>query len=271
MKKLFSLSLASTILFSFSKVYAQQSMGPLEMICTTQTVLHADKKVTPTEKKLFKQTTNLPSQTIDEIVSQSCSIPLEFLLEEVSHKDRDSKVKLLAYVSALMHYDGQIQPQEKELAIQFLRWTINDSNAPQPDPTVLLTLSKTTALHLKRIKEEYFPLTFDQKREDIVNKLKMIVQAQISYEDSYGEYVSCKPYPEKPSVDLQAWDVEKSGGFRNILMDPPESARASYSVTTSKSGFTVKAISDLDGDGVYATYIATKDEAPTRTTPPTVY
>ena len=53
---------------------------------------------------------------------------------------------------------------------------------------------------------------------------------------------------------------------------PNGDVRGSYMVSTTNTNFTATGISDVDGDGVYATYQATKSENPNApTTAPDVY
>ena len=71
-----------------------------------------------------------------------------------------------------------------------------------------------------------------------------------------------KPYFSLPSKERDAWDVPRSAGFKILGWTLDGDVRGFYSVTTTATDFRVMGTSDIDGDGVYATYIATKSTKP---------
>ena len=67
------------------------------------------------------------------------------------------------------------------------------------------------------------------------------------------------------------WNASESGGFQTLGWIPDGMVRGSYSVTTMADDFRAIGLSDIDGDGNYATYVATKSTSPMAITPPDVY
>ena len=113
---------------------------------------------------------------------------------------------------------------------------------------------------------------YKSMRAEIPANMKAIKIQQISYMQDYDVYVSCAAYPSKPSKEPQTWEKSGSGGFKTIDFTPNGDVRGSYMVSTSSTNFTVIGISDVDGDGKFATYIATKTNNPDKPiTPPDVY
>ena len=113
---------------------------------------------------------------------------------------------------------------------------------------------------------------YKTKRSEIPSNLKGIKSAQIAYESDFDQFVNCSQYPSSPSKATQQWTVSNSGGFKTIGWRPDGDVRGSYWVVTSAVDFTAYGISDVDGDGVYATYMATKTMNPNAPiTPPDVY
>jgi len=108
----------------------------------------------------------------------------------------------------------------------------------------------------------FVSMQYKSKRAEIPQNLKAIKTAQIAYENEFDVYVKCAAYPATPTKTTQQWTKSASGGFRTIDFTPSGDVRGSYMVSTSQFNFTVIGISDVDGDGVYATYIATKSENP---------
>ena len=66
------------------------------------------------------------------------------------------------------------------------------------------------------------------------------------------------------------WNVSRISGFQTIGWIP-DGMRGSYSVTTTIDDFRAVGVADIDGDGTYATYVATKSTSPMAVTPPDVY
>ena len=111
----------------------------------------------------------------------------------------------------------------------------------------------------------------EPKREELPRIIKLIVQAEKSLQKAKGVYVSAAPYPLAPSQKPQLWDSSLSGGFETLGFEPEGSIRGSYSVTITEDGFRVLGISDIDGDGVFATYVATESMEASLQTPSDVY
>ena len=114
---------------------------------------------------------------------------------------------------------------------------------------------------------------YTSMRSELPTNMNGIRTMQQAYMQEYDVYVPCSPYPEKPSQQPQTWENSASGSFQTIQFSPKEDVRGSYMVSTTGTGFdfTVIGISDVDGDGVYATYMATKSIPPTLQTAPDIY
>jgi type II secretory pathway pseudopilin PulG len=118
----------------------------------------------------------------------------------------------------------------------------------------------------------FVSMQYKSKRAEIPQNLKAIKTAQLAYEAEYDVYVRCAAYPSSPTKTTQQWTKASSGGFKVIDFQPDGDVRGSYMVSTTATNFTVIGVSDVDGDGVYATYTATKSLNPNAPiTAPDVY
>lgn len=94
------------------------------------------------------------------------------------------------------------------------------------------------------------------------------------YKQESGNYLAIEAYPPDPSPEGQLWDREGSGAFRTLGFEPMTgTVYGSYWVELSDDGtsFTAFATSDIDGDGVRATFAATNEKDPERLTPEDVF
>ena len=100
-------------------------------------------------------------------------------------------------------------------------------------------------------------------RSEIPVNLKGIKTAQIAYESNFDVFVSADPYPPQSNGVVQKiWDQSQAGGFSVIGWVPDGNVRGTYWVTTTSIDFTAYGIIDIDGDGNFATYQATKSTNP---------
>ena len=114
-------------------------------------------------------------------------------------------------------------------------------------------------------------MQYKSKRAEVPMNLMRIKIAEVEYEQDYDVYVKCSAYPSTPTKTTQMWINVASGGFKTLDFRPDGDVRGSYMVSTTAYNFTATGISDVDGDGVYATYVATKSIRPILITPPDVY
>ena len=136
----------------------------------------------------------------------------------------------------------------------------------------------------------------------IVSKtLAGIRHVSIGHYESDDVYIGVEPYPPLSSgTKGQPWDYDASGGFKTLgfcadskgpsgcprqrgkqVPEDPETAElvlGTYWVTLVKPNakgayldFNAYGVVDLDGDGVYATYVATQSTTPTAITEDSVY
>lgn len=109
----------------------------------------------------------------------------------------------------------------------------------------------------------FVAMQYKTKRAEVPTNLKRIKTSMIAYEQNFDVFVKCSAYPPTPGgKTTQMWSVGSSGGFKVINFQPDGDVRGSYMVSTSSFNFTATGIIDVDGDGVYATYVATKSENP---------
>lgn len=110
-----------------------------------------------------------------------------------------------------------------------------------------------------------------KKREELPVMINAIKKAQIDNFELLGFYVDADPYPKEPGEDPQSWEIADSGGFKDIAWSPGIAVYGSYSIKVTGDDFVVTGVSDLDGDGVLATYTATKDTDPELKTDKGIY
>ena len=110
------------------------------------------------------------------------------------------------------------------------------------------------------------------KRAEVPVNLKGIKTAELMYEADNDVYVSAAAYPANGNGESQQWEEAKSGGFSVLGWMPYGDVRGTYWVTTTATNFTAYGIIDVDGDGQFATYTATKSVNPNAPiTGPNVY
>ena len=117
----------------------------------------------------------------------------------------------------------------------------------------------------------FISMGFRAKRAELPHIIQQIRSAQIAYEAKHNSYVTCPPYPATPTKTTQQWEASQAIGFSKLGWKPDGDIRGVYGVTVTSSDFNVLGISDLDGDGVFATYMATKSEEPRLLTPSHIY
>ena len=103
-------------------------------------------------------------------------------------------------------------------------------------------------------------MVLQSMRTELLINIRAIKEAQENYYREHNHYVECDPYPAFPQKGTQDWEKLDSGGFYTINWAPEVDVRGSYRVSVSDDDFTVTGISDVDGDGVYATAVATKSQ-----------
>jgi hypothetical protein len=112
-----------------------------------------------------------------------------------------------------------------------------------------------------------------EMHREVIDTLNMIKKAEMSYSMQYDEYVVAEKYPPKSSDNKSRdWVEEESGGFQTLGIAIEAPILGTYWVDVDQYSFTATGIIDVDGDGVFATYTATKSESPNNpNTAPNVY
>lgn len=97
---------------------------------------------------------------------------------------------------------------------------------------------------------------------------------EFAYQEPFGEYVSADAAPRAPhEVDQRPVPWTSNAGFDKLGWAPEdvEEVYGSYRVSATSTGFTVTGVTDVDGDGERASYVATEQEKAKATTPSNVY
>ena len=111
------------------------------------------------------------------------------------------------------------------------------------------------------------------KLSEVPISLKGISSAQTMYNDSIGLYVAAEPCPSLPPVaEVRDWP-DGCAGFEAVSWYPLGGVRGVYWVEVAADGtdFIAYGVSDVDGDGSFATYTANKSGDPVRVTPEGIY
>ena len=166
-------------------------------------------------------------------------------------------------VGVLSNLDGQIHEKERLFAEQYLAVFDLKNTTPLFEITKVPDPKAGIDTLIEKLEQKY-PLRSQEEilRQEIPKNLRAIKTAQLMYENDWDVYVKCAAYPAKTSTNPQKWVASESGGFQTINFSPDGNVRGSYMVSTTVSDFTIIGISDIDGDGVFATYIATKSTNP---------
>ena len=118
----------------------------------------------------------------------------------------------------------------------------------------------------------FMSMQYKTKRSEVPMNMKAIKTSEEAYKAADNVYVTASLYPGQPSQNPVNWDVSASGGFGTLGWEPDGKVRGGYSVaTTSNTAFIITGLSDVDGDGGVATYLATTSTTPTLQTARDIY
>ncbi len=118
----------------------------------------------------------------------------------------------------------------------------------------------------------YVAMQYRAKRAEVPGNVDGIKTAELAYNMAFGKYVAADAAPTgTPDKTLKDWTYPAD--FQTIGWEPTGKVRGAYSVEVSPDGtdFVVVGICDVDGDGEYARYEATRDRGATMVTPQNVY
>ncbi|MSQ03283.1 MAG: hypothetical protein EXR71_15560 [Myxococcales bacterium] len=110
------------------------------------------------------------------------------------------------------------------------------------------------------------------KRAEVPGNVDGIKTAQLAYDAAYDDFVQVGSEAQARSVigkTPHSW--EGGGDWDRIGWSPDGLVRGGYWVTVEDGDFTVHGICDVDGDGDYAEYIATKSQNATLVGDPSSY
>jgi len=118
----------------------------------------------------------------------------------------------------------------------------------------------------------YVGMQYRAKRAEVPSNVDGIKTAQIAYDAQYDTYVEQTAlYPtSRPGKEQLSWP--SGSNFDDLGWGPDGKVRGAYRVvSTSSTDFLITGICDVDGDGIYATFTATKSINTTMVTPANVY
>ncbi|MFZ5478634.1 MAG: type IV pilin protein [Myxococcota bacterium] len=101
-------------------------------------------------------------------------------------------------------------------------------------------------------------MQYKAKRAEVPGNVTGIHTSELAYEASFDEYVSATANPSTtPGKDLRDFDLSISG-WRELGWSPDGPVRGQYAVSAASTDFTVIASTDIDGDGDFCVYTATR-------------
>ena len=117
----------------------------------------------------------------------------------------------------------------------------------------------------------FVEMQYRAKRAEVPANVDGIKTAELAYDAAFDTFIEESSFqPDSfPSKEVRSWGTS---GFDTLGWGPDGEVRGSYKVSTiSSTDFRVTGISDIDGDGVYATYTATKSINATLVTPSDIF
>ena len=105
------------------------------------------------------------------------------------------------------------------------------------------------------------------KLAEVPANVNGIKTAELAYDAAFDQFIEETSFqPDAfPGQELRSWGAS---GFDTLGWGPDGQVRGSYKVSsTSSTDFRVTGIADIDGDGIFATYTATKSINATLVTP----
>lgn len=124
----------------------------------------------------------------------------------------------------------------------------------------------------------YNEMHFQAKRAEMSSNLSSIMEALQTHNSEHGEYIEVPPHPSgTPGPGTRPW-ADGNEAFETIGWRPEGDTRGTYSVSlrqvnsdASQGDFVITGVCDMDGDGVFATYTATKSINPVMVTNNDIY
>ena len=109
-------------------------------------------------------------------------------------------------------------------------------------------------------------------REECGRHMASIVSSELSYVRTHGDFVYSSEYvpDDRPGIEPREWP--EGSGFDTLGWRPTDVVRGSYRVIRrTPNDFMISCITDVDGDGVHASWTATRYLNVVRTTPEDIY
>lgn len=118
----------------------------------------------------------------------------------------------------------------------------------------------------------FVAMQLKSKRAEVPSYVAGIKTAELAYDASFDEFVAVGNEAEaRREIGRAQREWTSDGAWDKLGWSPDGKVRGAYWVDVRGIEFTVHGICDVDGDGEYAEYIATKTTSPTLVTDANVY
>ncbi len=118
----------------------------------------------------------------------------------------------------------------------------------------------------------FVAMQLKSKRAEVPGYVSGIKTAELAYDASFDDFVAVGSEAQaRREVSKTPHPWEGGSDWDTIGWRPDGPVRGSYWVTVEGGDFTVHGICDVDGDGEYAEYIATKSQNATLVSDPNTY
>ena len=113
----------------------------------------------------------------------------------------------------------------------------------------------------------FVDMQYRAKRAEVPSNVDGIKTAELAYEASFDQFVNQNDYQpnSSPNKQQRAWTT--GSNFDTIGWSPDGNVRGSYYVITGATDFDAYGLCDVDGDGLGASYSASKTTNATMSTP----
>ena len=272
------------ILMAWYHQPVQAQLTEETLLCLFQKTVHADGKFKQAEQDFFREGMKVGPELIEQL-KQKCETSTAQNLKNLQQETRiGESIDIVLIIAYLVNSDGKVKRKERKFLEALLKAYELNSDAKPLLELATMEAMENNPLQVREKVSQAYPFKIDPKteyetrRNEIPLNVASIKKAVLNYEKEYDIYVDCVQYPSMPSYDPRPWNLADSGGFSTLGWQPDGDIRGAYAVEVtygddnfSMLDFTVIGLSDVDDDGYYATYIATKSTDVTRITPDEVY
>ena len=104
----------------------------------------------------------------------------------------------------------------------------------------------------------FVDMQYRAKRAEVPSNVDGIKTAELAYEASFDQFVNVSVLHPNSFYNKQQRAWTSGSSFDTLGWGPDGNVRGSYMVSTSTTDFVVGGVCDVDGDGSFAAYSATK-------------